>query len=69
MKMLFSSSDQTIVERFSNRLKQAGIICEVRRDPVPSSTEAPTSYPELWITKESDFRAATLLLIHRGLAT
>jgi hypothetical protein len=67
MKLLFSSSDRGMVERFGQALMQAGIRCEIRRDPDSMEFKGPAYYPELWIQNEMDFSTACSLFALRGL--
>ncbi len=68
MKLLFSSSDRTEVERFHKTLAGAGIPCEIRLEPASPNTLGVASYPELWVQDDGDFRAASMLFATRGRA-
>jgi len=65
MKLLFSSSDPSIVERFCQTLTEAGIPCEIRHDLAAPNVLGITSYPELWVQDDSDFRAASMIFATR----
>ncbi len=65
MKMLFSSSDGTEVSQMQKVLARCGIPCAVRHDTLASANFEAAMFPELWLEKEEDYQAATILLATR----
>lgn len=68
MKMLFSASDCKEVKLVRKKLFEAGIRCEVRRNPVAQGVFGIPPYPELWVNDESDILKALRLLGTRRLS-
>ncbi len=67
MKMLFSASKRGEVKEVSKKLFQAGIKCEIRRNPVAQGVFGVPAYPELWINDDSDILKALRLVGARRL--
>ena len=63
MKLLFSSSDNTQLERVSRRLAAAGIACHVQKESVEAGTEHLESYPGLWVKNDGDYRMACVIFV------
>ena len=58
MKFLCGGSDLEKLELARKKLVHMGIACELHRDATGTDSTAVPSYPELWIKREEDFRAA-----------
>jgi hypothetical protein len=58
MKMLFSSTNRTEVKQVKKKLGDAGIRCEVRNNRVAQGIFGIPSYPELWVSEDSDILKA-----------
>jgi len=67
MKMLFSASDRGQVKLVRKKLSEAGIQCKVRRNPVAQGLFGIPSFPELWVSKDTDILKALRLLGNRRL--
>lgn len=61
MKMLFSSRNRAQIEHVLEKLVAAGIRCEVRNFPIEAQQGGTTSYPELWVQKNTDYHTASIL--------
>jgi len=62
MKMLFSSTDLSEVTSVKSLLSKAGIPCDILNDAMSPAMLEMALYPELWIEKDEDFLAASVLL-------
>jgi hypothetical protein len=67
MKMLFYSSDGAEVELVSKRFVDAGIPCEIRYGPFPTTDGSHGSEKELWIRNDKDCHRAFMLCVALGL--
>lgn len=67
MKMLFSTTDRSEVRMVRKKLADAGIRCQVRRNPVAQGVFGIPSFPELWVNDEGDILKALRLLGTRRL--
>jgi len=62
MKFLFASSDIPAVVSVQNILVRAGIPCDIlHQNKLPVALDR-AFHPELWIHREDDFLAASMLL-------
>ena len=68
MKMLFSSPDQSEVKQVKKMLFEAGVSCEIRKNPVAQGLFGIPACPELWINEESDILKALKLVGRRRLS-
>ncbi len=68
MKILFSPSDRGEVKQVHKRLFEAGIKCEIRRNPVAQGVFGVPAYPELWVSDDNDILKALRLLGTRRLS-
>jgi hypothetical protein len=62
MKILFSSSDRGEVKQVRKKFSEAGIQCEIRKNPVAQGVFGIPAYPELWVSNSSDILKALRLL-------
>ena len=67
MKMLFSTTDHGQVKLVRKKLFEAGIRCEVRRNPVAQGIFGIPAVPELWVKEDGDILKALRLLGTRRL--
>jgi len=68
MKMLFSSPDQSEVKQVKKMLFEAGVRCEIRKNPIAQGLFGIPAYPELWIQDQADILKALKLLGTRRLS-
>ncbi len=68
MKMLFSSTDRGEVRQVRKKLYEAGIKCQIRRNPVAQGVFGVPAYPELWVNNDGDILKALRLLGTRRLS-
>ncbi len=68
MKILFSAPDSAEVRLLRKKLFQAGIKCEMRKNPITQGLFGIPAYPELWIKNDGDIVKALRLLGRRRLS-
>lgn len=68
MKMLFPTTDRGQVRLVKKKLAEAGIRCQVRRNPVAQGVFGIPSFPELWVNDDEDILKALRLLGTRRLS-
>jgi hypothetical protein len=65
MKLLFSSSEPSVVELIRTQLIASGIPCEIRSPLTSPEPKALAYYPELWIKNTEDYLTASVLFVLR----
>jgi hypothetical protein len=68
MKMLFAPADRSEVKLVRKKLAQAGVQCQIRKNPIAQGIFGLPAYPELWIEEESQVLKALRLLGSRRLS-
>jgi hypothetical protein len=58
MKILFASADRSQITSVRKKLFQAGIRCQVRKNPVAQGVFGVPPTPELWIKESRDILKA-----------
>ena len=61
MKLLFTSTDRTVVGLLQSALEGAGIVCELRNDAMQANFPGAAFYPELWVVDDNDYPKAAEL--------
>jgi hypothetical protein len=62
MKLLLASPDHARLGLLLNRLRDAGVDCEIRNEHVFAALPAGQFTPELWVLRDEQFEEANELL-------